>query len=275
MMQSKAEGGMMMVIPSVVLLDEGLPLSARVLYGIITWRCNQDAYTRATNKKLGEDLGVSAKRVSSLLSLLEERGHIQTAIKYKENSKEILYRCIFPVMKSTKERVMAEICADPPPQNEDTPPLKQAYLPVNGGIPLPQNKEVICNNKIEHTGEHTESPPYSPPTGDAPPKKSRRKAARTEPEYRPDWFVRFWALYPRRTARAAAVRAWDKLRPDLDLCRVMTAAIKAQMQTPQWREGPDHIPHPATWLNGARWLDEVAPAPPPDSTGWAPDPEVY
>lgn len=123
-------------------------------------------------------------------------------------------------------------------------------------------------------------PPYSPPTGDEQPDLTQQEAKpepkpksrkpRTEPAYHPDWFDRFWALYPRRTNRVAAVRAWDKLKPDLDLCRVMKVAIKAQMQTAQWLDGPEHIPHPATWLNGARWLDEVTiPSP-----GGPPEPEV-
>lgn len=122
-------------------------------------------------------------------------------------------------------------------------------------------------------------PPLPPTGGSAPPEKTTPKGKRpkTEPHYRPDWFERFWTLYPRKTNRVAAVRAWDKLSPDLDLCRVMAVAIRAQMQTPQWRDGPEHIPHPSTWLNGARWLDEVTLAPPGESStgGWAADPEVY
>lgn len=137
------------------------------------------------------------------------------------------------------------------------------------GEPLP------CSTHVE-----TDMIPPLPPTGgSAPPEKTtpKGKHPKTEPRYRPDWFERFWTLYPRKTNRVAAVRAWDKLTPDLNLCRVMSVAIRAQMQTPQWRDGPEHIPHPSTWLNGARWLDEVSLAPPGESStgGWAPDPEVY
>ena len=55
--RSRAEGGMFIVIPSVVKLDTELPLSAQMLYGIITWKCNSYAYTWATNRELGEALG--------------------------------------------------------------------------------------------------------------------------------------------------------------------------------------------------------------------------
>lgn len=104
--------------------------------------------------------------------------------------------------------------------------------------------------------------PPTPPTGGRP---------ALLPKYKPEWFERFWALYPRHTAKAAAVKAWDKLKPDLELCREMAAAIRSQMRSPQWMEGPEHIPHPSTWLNGARWKDEM-----PDKTsgGSLPEPEV-
>ena len=141
--KSREAGGMFIVIPSVVKLDTELPLSAQMLYGIITWKCNSYAYTWATNRELGEALGVSAKRVSALLSQLEERGHIETEIEYKDGTREILRRYIYPVMKSARG-----ILEDaPPPENEDTPPSEQAYSSPGAGIPPPENAEVICNKK--------------------------------------------------------------------------------------------------------------------------------
>ena len=38
----------------------------------------------------------------------------------------------------------------------------------------------------------------------------------------------------------------------------MLTAIEAQKGSAQWQEnGGQFIPHPATWLNGHRWEDEV------------------
>lgn len=126
------------------------------------------------------------------------------------------------------------------------------------------------NTDIKNYG--SKEPPYNPPEGGGMTSASKpKRRVKTEPTYRPDWFARFWALYPRRQKRIAAVRAWDKLRPDLPLCKTMASAIRAQMQTPQWREGTDHIPHPSTWLNGARWLDEVGPADKPQETEVVPN----
>jgi len=38
----------------------------------------------------------------------------------------------------------------------------------------------------------------------------------------------------------------------------MIAAVKDQAETEVWtKEGGKFIPHPATWINGRRWEDEI------------------
>lgn len=176
--KSREAGGMFIVIPSVVKLDAELPLSAQMLYGIITWKCNKGACTWATNRELGEDLGVSAKRVSALLSQLEERGHIETEIEYKEGTREILRRYIYPIMKSAR----GISGYTPPPENKDTPPPENEDPPSPGaGIPPPENAEVICNKKRNKK----DLSPYSPPAGDSAPTESEpgdRPAPRDKPQ---------------------------------------------------------------------------------------------
>ncbi|AIN58736.1 hypothetical protein [Pseudomonas soli] len=76
-----------------------------------------------------------------------------------------------------------------------------------------------------------------------------------------DLFVRFWKLYPRKVGKANAEKAWSKLKVDADLFERMTSALAAWAASPDWtKDGGQFIPHPATWLNGKRWDDEL-PAP--------------
>mgnify|MGYP000417393883 CR=1 FL=1 len=72
-----------------------------------------------------------------------------------------------------------------------------------------------------------------------------------------DGFDLFWAAYPRKTAKAAALKAFTKAAPSVDLLDDMLQAIAKQRTGKQWMEG--FIPHPATWLNGKRWEDEQPP----------------
>jgi hypothetical protein len=71
-------------------------------------------------------------------------------------------------------------------------------------------------------------------------------------------FDRFWAAYPKKKSKDEARRAWDKRRPDEALLAVMLQAIETQRQSADWlKKDGQFIPHPATWLNGARWTDAV------------------
>ena len=70
-------------------------------------------------------------------------------------------------------------------------------------------------------------------------------------------FDKFWAVYPRHTAKQDAKRAFLKVSPDDALLETMLTAIQRQKRTDQWSD-PRYIPHPATWLNGRRWEDEAA-----------------
>ena len=73
-----------------------------------------------------------------------------------------------------------------------------------------------------------------------------------------DGFAEFWSAYPRKTAKANAVKAFLKLSPSADMLRSMIAAVRQQAASEQWRkDGGQFIPHPATWLNGRRWEDEA------------------
>lgn len=69
-------------------------------------------------------------------------------------------------------------------------------------------------------------------------------------------FDEFWEAYPRKTSKAEARKAWNKLKPNEELREKMLASIEAWKNTDQWRE-PRYIPHPSTWLNQERWNDEV------------------
>ena len=63
----------------------------------------------------------------------------------------------------------------------------------------------------------------------------------------------FWECYPSKTAKQAAVKAWQKLKPNESLFNLIMDALKKQK--PNFKVG--FIPHPATWLNGRRWEDLI------------------
>lgn len=72
---------------------------------------------------------------------------------------------------------------------------------------------------------------------------------------------RFWPAYPRKVGKADAAKAFAKLKPDDALLAVMLGALATQRDSDDWRrDGGQFVPHPATWINGKRWQDEVPAA---------------
>lgn len=74
----------------------------------------------------------------------------------------------------------------------------------------------------------------------------------------PRGFEEFWQAYPRKVGKAAARKAWTRLKPPVALVGVILAAVAHQRQQVQWvRDGGQFVPHPATWLNRGQWDDAV------------------
>lgn len=68
-------------------------------------------------------------------------------------------------------------------------------------------------------------------------------------------FDEFWTVWPKKVDKPAAKRAWTKAIKRIDPQTIIAAATA-------YRANPgipdrQFIPHPATWLNGDRWNDEL------------------
>ena len=85
-----------------------------------------------------------------------------------------------------------------------------------------------------------------------PPKPPRGRRAKAACEWEPELFERFWKLYPRGEDKDKARFEWDDLKPDLALMQRMSAALKRQIESDEWRRGVG-IPYACRWLSNRRW----------------------
>lgn len=70
-------------------------------------------------------------------------------------------------------------------------------------------------------------------------------------------FDDFWAVYPNRKGKAAALRTWQRKRLDALADRII-ADVQARIAGDrQWLDG--YIPHGSTYVNGEGWLDAIEP----------------
>lgn len=94
-------------------------------------------------------------------------------------------------------------------------------------------------------------------------KRERSKPALTA-------FAEFWALYPRKVGKAKAEQAWPKACNRQPEAFIIAAARRYAADPP---DDPQFIPHPATWLNQARFEDEPDEKRPLDSRPGKPAPQ--
>jgi hypothetical protein len=73
----------------------------------------------------------------------------------------------------------------------------------------------------------------------------------------PDGFDEFWAVYPRKTAKPAAQKAYRAaIKRKAKHADIMAGAQRFAQSRPD----PKFTPHPSTWLNQDRFNDTFAPA---------------
>lgn len=69
-------------------------------------------------------------------------------------------------------------------------------------------------------------------------------------------FELFWEAYPKKKAKQDAEKAFAKVTVSV---QTLLYAIEVQKKSEDWtKENGQFIPHPATWLNGKRWEDQVS-----------------
>ena len=105
--------------------------------------------------------------------------------------------------------------------------------------PQPQPMESVTDSKgtEQKRTKQKQSPEDSPRPADA---------------EREQEFEAFWRVYPRKVGKGQARRAFQAA-----LKKVPTALIMQALSSQRFDPRERFQPHPATWLNGERWLDEA------------------
>lgn len=141
-----------------------------------------------------------------------------------------------PTARERKERYNASRNADQPFQNDDHP----SGTPRNARVD--QSREEKKDQKDQKDQKELEL--------------DRPEADRSTDK--PNAFDLFWSAYPRKIAKAAARKAWEKTKGSRPELNTILVALATQKCSAAWtRDGGQFIPHPATWLNAGRWDDEV------------------
>ena len=213
------------------------------------------------------EMGYSVETVQALLSRFQDRYKI---IRYCQDTGEIAIKNYLkhsivkggkPVLDclkkelsqvKSKELVNFVFLAN---QNSENATVREFILYIQDKYKLNDNVNDNDNDN-ERIVDDSWYDSQSQEEGKSKPPK--RKKATAKEDYDLEGFNAFYAAYPRHEGKADALKAWNKLKPDIVLQTKMGEALTAQKKSPQWtKNNGQYIPMPSTWLNGKRWEDEV------------------
>ncbi len=187
---------------------------------------------------------------------LESRGELFTAlIEYingeGNSSLSTNAKYLFPTLKSIIdfdiEKSESAAAAHREAGKLGGRPKKDVQSNIEKPKGFSNNQKVFYENQTKADKEKDKDKDYI-----SPPVSPSRGTARAD-----ELFDRFWAVYPRKAGKDAAIKAWGKIKPDAQLTDVIVKAVENQRCSEQWRrDNGQYIPYPATWLNGRRWEDE-------------------
>lgn len=108
-----------------------------------------------------------------------------------------------------------------------------------------ENKDIDIDNKKIGSGEE---------------EKKEKEERKSQTDIYIERFERFWKVYPKKVGKGDARKIWARLRPSEELTLRMINAVEVAKKSVQWtKDGGQYIPNPSTWLNQARWEDELTP----------------
>ena len=165
-----------------------------------------------------KDFGLSAEQVLEVVDLVSKPS--AAAVKqarYRARLKEK------SVTRYVTENVTCYVTSDV----THGPPPSPSPSPLSDGFPPSP-----YSNTIYPPSFTLSSTPFSPP----PPV---------------DNFPEFWKIYPRKTGKGAAEKAWRRATKIAD-AETILGAVRGH----RFSDEPEFIPHPSTWLNQRRWEDE-------------------
>jgi len=128
-------------------------------------------------------------------------------------------------------------------------------LSLNLNVTGAKLSKTLSSNLVKH--EETTSQNTKFPTPElASPKERLNKVLKKDTT--PQGFNIFWESYPRKVAKQEAIKVFIKINPDQSLLDTMLGVIEKSKKSFEWqKDNGAFIPHPATWLNGRRWEDEI------------------
>jgi hypothetical protein len=211
------------------------------------------------------ELITSIRNLAKTLKLSEQK--IKTSINKLKSTHEI-------TGKSTNKYTIITICNYDSYQSLENQNNTQNNTQNNNQI---TNKQQTNNKQITTTKEYKEKRKESKISKELLRKKNIAEFSKnnidlknnslledkkiiTTKKITPKLFNNFWELYPKKIDKGKCLTLWTRIctrQDNVPTWSEIKKAIHYQKQSERWQDAK-FIPHPSTWLNQSRWLDDPA-----------------
>lgn len=195
--------------------------------------------------KIAEDLNMNRRTVTKYLKLFAEEGQIELKVDNRKTLIKVINYAKYQDVPDDDAQLDAQLTAQVNAQQSTQQTAQQStHNRTNITIkPLLQKEDYYSNTSYSHNN----------------PRKSNPKNGN---QHLVQWFEEFWKLYPRKEGKQNAMKAFEKMCNSEDTYNAIMDGLQKRVKLDWSRRPPEEkkfIPHPSSWLNQSRWLDEVTP----------------
>ena len=131
-------------IPASIMCQKDLTLTQKIIWGRIQGLSTKEGYCYASNKWIGEQIGLSKSTISNNISALASRGYLKV-ILIRDEKKEIKERRIYPLSLPTGTPIPGESDTPIPGESEESvtaPSLREESKKTRSDKPTAPRKQV-------------------------------------------------------------------------------------------------------------------------------------
>lgn len=204
-----------------------LSFAAKCLYGrLAQWSGPKGDVFRSYNQ-LAQELGSTKRSICDYVKELKDVGLMDTFQPQKGGLNHFVFYD-HPWMYEPINEFLSPKPEEDPTQNSAHPHAESCATPTQN--PARINKKEVKEIKNTNSCAHSSNGALSV-------------------------FDSFWSLYPKKKAKKACEQKWRALKLDSHIEQILEK-LKQQIENDdQWLRG--YIPDPLTYLNQARWEDEI------------------